>query len=65
MELNPIQYIFMVMTAAAGGFMLMAVRDAVFGQGNRDAGHAMFLAGLSGVITLVFAVIFVAFIVFP
>ncbi len=63
MELNPIQYIFMVMTAAAGGFMLMAVRDAVFGQGE-DAGHAMFLAGLSAVITLVFAVIFVAFIVF-
>ena len=41
----------------------MAVRDAVFGQGE-DAGHAMFLAGLSAVITLVFAVIFVAFIVF-
>ena len=46
MELTPIQYIFMVMTAAAGGFMLMAVRDAVFGQGE-NAGHAIFLAGLS------------------
>ena len=65
MEINPVQYIFMVMTAAAGGFMLTAVRDAVFGQGNGDAGDAMFLAVLSGAITLVLAVIFVALIVFP
>ncbi len=40
------------------GFMFMALRDAVSGQGEKDPGHAMFLAVLSAAITLVFAVIF-------
>ena len=51
------QFIFLVIAAGAGGFMVMAVRDVVLGHVGRDTREAVVLALLSGVITLAFVII--------
>ena len=51
------QYIFVIISSAAGGFAVMAVRDFLTRPDMGHAGRAKLLAPLSGSITLVFAIV--------